>query len=101
MSKSFVLHDVENDIVEGSSGLAIKRTQEIPDSFLQGLAEKRSYRGPESDFMHVGSIPVAVVEKWMREGFDILSDKNTTLKDIIKRLQAEDLTAFLATSKNV
>ena len=43
--------------------------------------------------MRVASI-TAVVEKWMRE-LHILTDRNITGADIVKRLKAENLDAFL------
>ena len=50
--------------------------------------------------MRVASIPVVVVEKWMREGFDIMSGKHTAA-EIVKRLKQENLDAFLTTEKSV
>jgi hypothetical protein len=43
---------------------------------------------------------VVVVEKWMREGFDIMGP-GITAADIVKRLKAENLDAFLTTDKSV
>ena len=80
-----------------------KHTQEIPQWHLDNLAnERKASRGKrEGDFMRVASIPNSVVEKWMREGFDILSDRNITGADIVKRLKAENLDFFLTTEKNI
>jgi hypothetical protein len=41
-----------------------------------------------------------VIEKWFAEGFNIY-DKNVTAKDILKRLQSQDMTGLMATSKSV
>ena len=80
-----------------------KHTQHIPQWHLDSLAEqrKRSTEQREGEFMRVASIPVAVVEKWMREGFDIMSDKNITGAEIVKRLKTENLDAFLTTEKSI
>jgi len=80
-----------------------KHTQHIPQWHLDNLKEQRnrSTEQREGDFMRVASIPTSVVEKWMREGFDILSDKNITGADIVKRLKAENLDAFLTTEKSI
>lgn len=72
--------------------LAIERTQEIPDGFLDDLRRREENRNKKSELRHVASIPVAVVEKWMREGFDIYRAPG---KDIIKRLHAEGLDGFI------
>ena len=50
--------------------------------------------------MRVASIPTVIVEKWMKEGFNIF-DQNVDGKDIIKRLKAEGLEAFLTTEKSI
>ena len=83
--------------------LVRKHTQEIPTWHLDKLKEQRnaSSQQREGEFMRVASIPTVVVEKWMREGFDILSDKNITGADIVKRLKAENLDAFLTTDKSI
>ena len=83
-------------------GVFRKHTQEISDDFLTGLKEQRnaSLDQREGDFMRVASIPVVVVEKWMREGFDVMSGKHTAA-EIVKRLKQENLHAFLTTDKSV
>ena len=50
--------------------------------------------------MKVASIPAVIAEKWMREGFNIL-DPNVNGKEILKRLRAENLDAFIATEKSI
>ena len=50
--------------------------------------------------MKVASIPVVVVEKWQKEGFDIM-DPNTDIKEVLRRLHAENLDAFITTDKVV
>ena len=84
-------------------GVYTKQTQHLSDQFLDSLKEQRnaSSQQREGEFMRVASIPTVVVEKWMREGFDILSDKNITGADIVKRLKAENLDAFLTTDKSI
>ena len=51
--------------------------------------------------MRVPRYPTVVVEKWMREGFDIMSGEHSAA-EIVKRLKkAENLEAFLTTEKSV
>jgi len=94
---------IDTDFIQNEDRVLRKHTQEIPQSFLDGLAEQRnnSTSQREGEFMRVASIPTVVVEKWMREGFDILSDRNITGADIVKRLKAENLDAFLTTEKSI
>ena len=52
------------------------------------------------DFERIASIPTVVVEKWMREGFNIW-DKNVKASEIVARLNKENLQAFLTTTKRI
>ena len=94
---------INTDFIQDEGRVLRKHTQEIPQWHLDALKEQRnnSTAAPEGEFMRVASIPTVVVEKWMREGFDILSDKNITGADIVKRLKAENLDAFLTTEKSI
>jgi len=102
MTKEVKLAGVQHDFHADSGGLFHKRTQEIPQSFLDSLKQQRddSLRNKEGDYMRVASIPTVIVEKWMQEGFNIF-DQNVDGKDIIKRLKAEGLDAFLTTEKSL
>jgi len=90
-------------VEDDADSITRKHTQSIPQWHLDNLAEQRkaSSRQREGDFMRVASIPTVVVEKWMREGFNILNDRNITGADIVKRLKAENLDAFLTTDKSI
>lgn len=94
-----VLADVSWDIDENMEGLLIRKDQEITSTFLDGLKEDRlNSKDRAREYHKVASIPVVVVEKWLREGFDIYRED---LKSIMKKLRDEDLTAFIATEKKV
>jgi len=94
---------IDTTYADNADGVHQKHQQHIPDSFLTNLADMRhtSSQTREGEFMKVASIPTVVVEKWMREGFDILGDRNIKPADIVKKLKAEGLEDFLATSKRV
>jgi hypothetical protein len=96
------ISDVGNLLRVEDERAIIKRTQDLGEHFLSNLASERaaSANAPMGDFHHVCSIPVVVIEKWMAEGFNIY-DPNVTAKDIIKRLQSQDMTGLMATTKNV
>ena len=83
-------------------GVYTKQTQHLSNQFLDSLKEQRnaSKDQREGEFMRVASIPTIIVEKWMREGFDIMSGKHSAA-EIVKRLKAENLEAFLTTEKSV
>ena len=78
----------------------IEAIQEIPDDFLRRLRDERTHQDGKfaADNVKIASIPVAVVNHWLRQGFNIW-DRNVTPQDVIDRLVREDLTAFLTTSK--
>lgn len=83
-------------------GSIIQRTDQIiTPRMLQQIADFRDRTGPEGEMMPVAQVPTIVVEKWMREGFNILTDRNITARDIVARLKAEGLDAFVATRKRV
>ena len=85
------------------ASLVVKREQPIPQSFLDRLKCERNESSKNSrmgDYHKVASIPTVVVEKWMREGFNIF-DKNVKLSEIVARLKNESLEAFMATNKQI
>tara|TARA_X000001382_G_scaffold64915_1_gene44975 strand:- start:1564 stop:1890 length:327 start_codon:yes stop_codon:yes gene_type:complete len=95
--------NINTDFVTQAGESAIKHTQEIPQWHLDNLKQQRDTSATQKtgDMMKVASIPVAVIEKWMREGFDVMRDKNITAKDIVNKLKNEDLGAFLTTEKSL
>lgn len=78
----------------------IQATQEIPDDFLTECHENRvaSTEGRMGEYHQFASIPTAVVDMWMRQGFNIYQEP---MSAIVKRLRSEDLTAFLTTEKRL
>ena len=107
MTKQTVsLVDVETQLdFDFDQGTAVfKRTQEIDDRFLDGIADHRidtaSDFTPTGDMYLAASIPTVVVEQWLAEGFNIF-DPNNKLEDIMKRLQRYDMERLIATSKRL
>lgn len=95
----FNLLDPNVSFDENDNGLLIRKDQIITDEFLDGLkADREASRGRAGEYHKVASIPTAVVEKWLREGFDIWRE---TPQAIVKKLHEENLTAFLATEKRI
>ncbi|MBB3910167.1 hypothetical protein [Sphingomonas desiccabilis] len=108
LDEDFVLDTVDADLqVTGT----IVTEQHIPQSFLDRVAAKRNWqdaqsfsaltKGDDIEKIHLARIPVAVVNKWSREGFDLfqaLHDPNGAAL-ILAKLRSEDLTAFQTTSR--
>ena len=92
----------KTEFIQDGDTVVRKHTQEIPTEFTDRLKAERDNSSSvrEGEFMKVASIPTVIVEKWMREGFNIF-DKNVNGKEIVKRLKNENLDAFLATDKRV
>ena len=83
-----------------SNPLVIKKTQELPQEFLDSLKAERdaSTSVPAGEFHRVASIPTVVYEKWLREGYD--AQKEPIAKTLAK-LKAEHLDAFITTNKAI
>ena len=90
------------DFGADADGLFMKTSQNISTKFLDALKDERnnSMNQREGEFMKVASIPVAVAEAWKRDGFDI-TDPNTDVREVMRRLRAENLDAFITTDKAI
>lgn len=91
---------VQDDFLQDGDRVIRKNTQHISQAFLDDLKDARNESSgkPTGEFMRVASIPTVVVEKWMREGFNVWEASG---QEIVKRLKAENLDAFLATDKKL
>jgi hypothetical protein len=87
------------DPVKGTQ-LVIKREQDIPDAHISQLKADKidTLHDRMGDFYRVASIPVSIVEKWAREGF-LIEEHN--IHQILNRLRAEHLDAFITTRKAI
>lgn len=92
--------DTQVSFSENSSGLVIEKYQEIPQEFTDSLRAQRDLSGQvrEGETMRAASIPVIVVEKWLTEGFPFWS---ASAKEIVAKLQMENLDYFVTTNKQV
>ncbi len=91
---------VNTNYLQSGDDVFRKHTQNISQSFLDDLKDSRnaSKDQNEGEFMKVASIPVIVVEQWMREGFNIYE---ATGQEIVKRLKDQNLDGFMATEKSI
>jgi hypothetical protein len=93
------LDDIKWDIGEHVDGLFMKKDQEISDDFLTRNKDARfESKARAGEYHHFASIPVVVVEKWLKAGFDVYKEP---AKAIIKRLKQENLEAFLTSNKSI
>lgn len=84
---------------ENSSGLVIQTFQQIPQEFTDALKRERfdnSQSRVSGEYHRVASIPVVVIDKWMREGFDFYK---APAKEILQRLKREHLDDFITSDK--
>lgn len=91
--------DSDHSFGENSDGLVIQRFQEIPHAFIDGLKEERfqnSQSRVTNEMHRAASIPIEIVEKWMREGFDIYKEP---IAKSIARLKTENLEYFITSDK--
>ena len=102
MKKQPQLIGVDTDYGCDVGGVFRKHTQHLSNDFMNRIKEQRdaSKSRREGEFMSVAQIPTIVVEKWMREGFDIFSGEHSAA-EIVTRLKRENLYAFLTTEKDV
>lgn len=94
------LIDTNAELVSGVGELAIRRVQEIPDDFLESLKCERTAKAhlKAGELNRVASVPTQVIDIWLRQGFDFW---NASAHDIVARLNAHDLGAFITTPKRV
>ena len=99
LKNSTVLHDVEWDIGENTDGLFVKKEQFIPDEFLKSNLDARfESKERAREYHRFASIPVVVVEQWLKQGFDVYKESP---KAIVARLKKENLEAFLTSNKSL
>jgi len=81
------------DIVDDVGELYITHTQDIPDSFKDELRQAQDeFKWNLDGFTKVASIPAAMADQWLNEGFDIYK---APAQDIIRRLQLAELDLFI------
>jgi hypothetical protein len=95
MTQTFIsdVHAVRVDGPNEPDKFIFKKFQDIPDWYLKKLRDQAdAQKSNRKEMRRVASIPVAIVEAWAKEGFDI---NNESAQAIVARLQREDLGAFI------
>lgn len=99
LKQGTVLHDADWNIGENVDGLFIKKQQFISDEFLTANRDARfESKAPSKEYHRFASIPVVVVEQWLKEGFDVYKESP---KAIMKRLRQQNLEAFITSNKSL
>lgn len=98
-NKAFVTAN-ENLVDTSGDGFVITTEQEIPAFFTDRIADQRTREPAHNarDEWQVADIPVAVVNHWMRQGFDIF---RADAREILQRLAHDNLGAFITTGKRI
>ena len=94
------MFDVRTSFGAQDDKLVIVREQDIPDDFLDDCRSLRlaSAHMREREFHHVASVPAEVFDLWAAQG---LEPFKMTPRQIVAKLNSEDLGVFVVTSKNL
>lgn len=95
------LHDVSTSIKAHSDDkLVIVREQEIPEGFLDDCRSLRlaSAHMREREMHHVASVPAELFDLWHSQG---LRPYDMTPRQIVAKLNADNLGVFVVTAKSV
>lgn len=84
--------------VTSSNELVIAREQDITPEYLDSLKAARdaSSSNKMGDWHRAASIPVAIHETWLRQGYDCTKEP---IRKTLLKLQLEGLDNFITTSK--
>ena len=100
MSNHPILLDSRDGVARQGDDLFFTTEQEIPDFFLDDLAESRLASKTErcGEFHKVASIPVGIINTMYRRGMDFA---RMSPNDILKWLRQNGYERLIATSKNI
>lgn len=92
------LIETQIDFHENAEGLVIEKAQHIPQWWLDQLKAQRaeSKNAPTGDYVKAASIPQAVHEEWLKQGYDCTKEP---IRKTIARLKAEGLDYFITSDK--
>lgn len=86
------------DFNETADDLIIEKSQYIPDWWIDQLKQDRfeSSQAPAGNYHRAASIPQAVHEEWLKQGYDCTVEP---IKKTIAKLKAEGLDYFITSDK--
>lgn len=90
--------EVRVDFQENTDGLVIEKTQDLPEWWLQSLKDERfdSKNRRSNEFHRAASIPAALHEQWLAQGYDCTKEP---IRKTLAKLKAEGLDAFITSDK--
>ena len=94
------MFDIGNKFHDTVDGLALRKQQVISPEYLDGLQAARdaSLEPLTGELHRVCSVPVLLVEKWLKEGFNVYQEP---AKAILKKLRDEQLDGFITTKRRI
>lgn len=93
------LLDSGSKLEEYTDGFVVETHQSIPTEFIDSLKQERfenSQQRTPDGYYRAASIPVVVIDKWTREGFNFYEESGPA---IIARLKLENLDSFITSDK--
>ena len=91
--------DTNVALVGSGDDLGVQYTQTIPDHFTQDIQDRFTGANDKTgEFLFVGSVPAAVADRWLREGYDVFREP---IRNTLARLKAENMGKFVGTSKRI
>jgi hypothetical protein len=86
-------------LLEQGGDVGVQYTQDIPDHFVQDIQDRfTGTNDAVGNFLFVGSVPAALADRWMREGYNVFQEP---IKNTLARLKAENFGKFVATAKSI
>lgn len=94
------LIETKVDFHEQGDNLIVEKTQDIPTWWLDDLKDARfeSKSKPMGEFHRAASIPQAVHELWLSQGYDCTKEP---IRKTLAKLKHEGLDAFITTDKQI
>jgi len=93
------LIDTKTALVESGGDLGVQYSQDISDEFVQDIQDRFTTPGDKTgNFLFVGSVPAAIADRWMREGYNVFQEP---IRKTLARLKAENFGKFVGTSKQI
>jgi hypothetical protein len=74
--------------------LLIRHEQHIPDEYISTLRRDKvdTLHTPKGEFYRIATVPTAIVDLWLSEGFDIHKE---SIQATLARLRKHDMDAFI------
>ena len=93
------LIDTNVSLLESGDDLGVRYSQEIPDHFLTDIQDRFTGANDKTgNFLFVGSVPAAVADRWMREGYNVYEEP---VRNTLAKLKLENMGRFVGTSKRI